>query len=361
MNLAPEHQKDFAAMPAALRELLEAELAAGNEIVESGHSFPAPPAGAYFKLARPVTTRPRKSGRGLDFYARNSSSYSGEFTDAKRFFFILEPPLPPPPEPDMNAIRAALEARPQAADAGLSAAKLHAKPRSRKKSGETGRSLVPPRPAPEVPARTRTTLALFRESMVMNYERWHDGIGYDLGLLKKATPEELMEIENLLVSRGVDDWRDVQALAALDSPRARVLLKQTLKTGKPELRVAVMDYAPHLVSDAERVAALIAALESTQIFGGLTQTLLQVQSYHPPQIVEALLRGVLARPGETAAHFAAMLMFIHGKAKTSFDWEQRPFFLKFNTDDRAERERLFCELCEKTGVSAETYLPASPK
>ncbi|MEI9863517.1 MAG: hypothetical protein WDN00_02975 [Limisphaerales bacterium] len=67
MKLAPEHQKDFNAMPGALRALLEAELAAGNEIVEVAHCFPAPPAGAYFKLAKPVTIRPRQSGDGINF------------------------------------------------------------------------------------------------------------------------------------------------------------------------------------------------------------------------------------------------------------------------------------------------------
>jgi hypothetical protein len=94
------------ALPPASRALLDAELAAGNEIVEIGHSFPAPPAGAYVKLARPVSTRPRRSGDGLEFYERNSSLSSGEFADAQRFFFILEPPHPPATQPDMDAIRA---------------------------------------------------------------------------------------------------------------------------------------------------------------------------------------------------------------------------------------------------------------
>jgi hypothetical protein len=105
MSLTTEQQKGLAHFPAVLRALIEAELTAGNSIVEVGHSFPAPPAGANFKLANKVSTRPRGSGGGLDFYERNSSIYSGEFTDAKRFYFILEPPNPPPPEPDMDAIR----------------------------------------------------------------------------------------------------------------------------------------------------------------------------------------------------------------------------------------------------------------
>ncbi|MEQ1693084.1 MAG: hypothetical protein ABMA00_17475, partial [Gemmatimonas sp.] len=112
MNLTTEQQTELSQYPQVLRDLLLAELAAGNVIVEIGHSFPAPPAGGYIKLANTVSTRPRASGDGIDFYDRNSSIYSGEFTDAKRFYFILEPPSPPPPEPDMNALRKSYEPRP---------------------------------------------------------------------------------------------------------------------------------------------------------------------------------------------------------------------------------------------------------
>lgn len=112
MNLTSEQQKELAQLPAVLRALVEAEVAAGNTIVEVGHSFPAPPAGAYFKLANKISTRPRVSDDSVSFYERNSSIYSGEFTDTKRFYFILEPPNPPPLEPDMDAIRKSYEPKP---------------------------------------------------------------------------------------------------------------------------------------------------------------------------------------------------------------------------------------------------------
>ncbi len=83
MNYPPEFQKDIDALPTALRKLLDAELAAGNSIASVDHSFPAAPVGAFFKLAQQVTTRDRASGDGLKFYARNSSLYSGEFTNAE--------------------------------------------------------------------------------------------------------------------------------------------------------------------------------------------------------------------------------------------------------------------------------------
>jgi hypothetical protein len=41
VDIPPEHRKDIESMPAELRRLVEEELAAGNEIAEVGHAFPA--------------------------------------------------------------------------------------------------------------------------------------------------------------------------------------------------------------------------------------------------------------------------------------------------------------------------------
>ena len=356
MKFPKQFEKELEAFPPILRRLLEAELNAGNEIKEIGHSFPAPPAGAYVKLSKPLSTRPRASSRGIDYYDRNSSLYSGEITDAKRFYFLLEPAHPPQPEPDQDAIRAALWAK----QAASLADKLKAKRKSTrsKAAPPPERESVPvAKPPPKLPA----VVERFMESMEMNYEKWHDGTGYDLDIIERATPEERVELENFLVNRPVSDWRDIEALAALDSPRARALLRRALTSGNRELAAAVTDYAPEVVSEKEQTAALVAALEGLEIYGGLTQALLQVEEFHPPKIIEALFRGVLERDGDTAVHFAAMLMFLHRQAKTSFDWDQRPLFLRFQTDVPAEREAAFRELCEKLGVDANAHLAARNK
>ena len=218
--------KEIAAFHAALRELIDAELKAGNKIVELSSTFPAPPpAGAYVKLENPVSTRPRRTALGVDFYDRNSSSYSGEFTDAKRFYFVLEPPHPPEPAPDMDAIRAMIEARQRAADAELFEAQrtgIQEKPRPFIRAVP---SPIPSQPERATPSKG-SSVDRFRESMVSTYERWHDGIGYDIAIFKTATPDELVEIENLLLSSSIEDWRDVEALAALDSLRVRVAESQ---------------------------------------------------------------------------------------------------------------------------------------
>lgn len=195
----------------------------------------------------------------------------------------------------------------------------------------------------------------FRESMTCTYERWHDGIGYDLEALRSATAAERAAIEELLLPHGIDDWRDVEALAACDTPRAAAALRQALHHANHQVRAAVLRHAPQLASESEQTATLVAALAGAEFYGGLTQALQQVETHHPPEVIAALLRGVLARDGATAVHFAAMLMYLHGQASSSFDWAQRPFYLQFHTDDAAQRRECFRELCARIGVAPEPY------
>jgi len=343
MGIPNEHEAEFALFPEVLQVLVTAELAAGNEVTEFGHGFPAAPCGAYIRLARPVTSHARKKTPVLDFYERNGSSHSGEFTDAQRHFFVLEPPHPDAGYyPDTNAIRAAIEAGQRAADAAI----------DRDQHPIQSEAPDPMRPLAAVAG---TVMDRFRKSMISDFDSWHDGTGYDLSLFDLATPEELVELETMLISRNVNDWRDVEALAALNSPRARLALKEAMKLPDLRLRLAIVDLAPDLIPEAERVALLVEVLEGPDTDGGLTRALLQVESFHPPQVIDALFRGVLTK-SEKAVHFAAMLMFLHGKAASSFDWDQRPFFLKFKTDCFEERPARFRELCEKVGVDAALYL-----
>ena len=163
-------------------------------------------------------------------------------------------------------------------------------------------------------------------------------------------------MESLLLERGTQDWRDVEALAALDTPKARAALRAALENPDHQIRAALARCAPELIGPQARIASLVAALEGADFYGGLTQTLDQVEAFHPPEVIDALFRGVLARDGEVAVHFAAMLMFLHGKAGDAFDWEQRPFYLTFHTTKRAEREAAFQQLCGKIGVDGSRYL-----
>ncbi len=112
MTTADPYSQQLAEFPAPLRALVEAEIQAGNSIAAIENGFPAAPCGASIKLANAVQDERRRSVGEVRFYARNNSSYAGEFTTEQRHFFVLEPPLPPEPAPDMDAIRKALEPKP---------------------------------------------------------------------------------------------------------------------------------------------------------------------------------------------------------------------------------------------------------
>lgn len=114
MTTSDHLRQQIADFPAPLRALVEAELEAGNTIVAIENGFPAAPCGASVKLAKAVGAERRRSVGEVVFYARNNASYAGEFTTEQRHFFVLEPPLPPEPYPDMDAIRKAMEPKPDA-------------------------------------------------------------------------------------------------------------------------------------------------------------------------------------------------------------------------------------------------------
>jgi hypothetical protein len=215
-------------------------------------------------------------------------------------------------------------------------------------------------PHPEEPAPIlsdpNTALGRFERSMVMNYEKWHDGIGYDLDALREATPMEKKMIETMLIHRGTKDWRDVEALAELDTLRAHKALHEAMEDPNPEIRLAVVRHAPKLVPESKRTASLVKALQTRALNSGLSQALDEAAEFHPKEVVDALLRGALKSDGEAAVNIAGLLMYIHGKADDPFDWDQRPFFLRFNTENREERKAAFLELCEKIGVEASDYL-----
>ena len=246
-------------------------------------------------------------------------------TDPDEYFFVLNPPLAGAPDPDMDQIRAQAD-RPRPAPSAPSA---------------------PPGPA--------TALERFEASMLIDYEKWHDGIGYDLDALAEAGDTEKAAIEQRLISRGGRDWRDIEALAAVGTGRAREALRQAFAGGGIEVRMAVLRHAPDVVTDEQRTAALVEAFRVGQFFGGLAQALDLAAEFHPEPVIEALFRGALERAGENAVHCAALLYFIYGKAKDPFDWDHRPFYLEFNTERESDRIGAFRRLCADVGVDPGRY------
>jgi HEAT repeat protein len=196
----------------------------------------------------------------------------------------------------------------------------------------------------------------FEKSMEIDYEKWHDGIGYDLDAIKSASQTERKVIEQILIHHNPRDWRDIEALAQIDTEDARETIKNAIKDPDPAVRVAVTRYAPNLVTNSERSHSIIEALQHAKIFGGLSQVLDDIEEYHPVEVKDALIKGLLRREGDVAVLFAAMLFYLYGKAKEPFDMKQRPFFLLFNTEDKEKRLKAFRELCKQLSINPEKYL-----
>jgi hypothetical protein len=194
--------------------------------------------------------------------------------------------------------------------------------------------------------------------MQIDYEKWHDGIGYDLSAIDRMTVDEKKAAIEVLLDRQPLTWRDLEAMNHFNTDETRRALNLALKDPGIDVRVAAARYASN-ADDRETV--LIDALRHADLYGGLTQALDQVEQFHPPGIIDALFVGALNRDGEIAVHFAAMLFFLFGKANSSFDWEHRPFFLRFHTSNMPERVAVFKELCRIAGVDPNRYLDTADK
>jgi hypothetical protein len=190
--------------------------------------------------------------------------------------------------------------------------------------------------------------------MGLNYEKWHDGIGYDLCALDEMTSADRDKVVDMLTNFNPSNaWRNFEALDHINTPEALTAINSALLHPSLEVRIFASRFVKG--ADDDRESILIDALENSEIYGGLSQALDQIGTFHPDGIIDALLRGLLKRDSE-AVNFAGMLFFIFGKANTPFDWNLRPFFLKFNTDNRVEREKAFIDLCNTIDVDSKKYL-----
>src|SRR4051812_37744672 len=92
----------------------------------------------------------------------------------------------------------------------------------------------------------------FISSMTITFDMGHDGIGYDLEALGQVPRDELASIEKILIEHRPRDWRDIEALAQLDSPNARSAVEAALTSRDPQIRQTAMNYAAEKADPAQR-------------------------------------------------------------------------------------------------------------
>ncbi len=194
--------------------------------------------------------------------------------------------------------------------------------------------------------RVRDAMDRFVRSLPPTFDAWHDGTGYDLEILEVGGEAERKSVESILLSRSVNDWRDIEALAAVGTPSTIKRLRAAYEQGPLIIKIAVLMHAAEIVPDSEREQILIEALALPYEDGTFTQAMILIETHHSEKIRQVLWRGVASDRGNKAALFAAMLIYLYGKGESAYDFQHRPMLVKFLTEDIDERREALRELCK---------------
>lgn len=175
----------------------------------------------------------------------------------------------------------------------------------------------------------------FEESTHLDYVRWHDGEPYDLAALAEMTDDERALVERDMIARlaGTGDWRDIEALAALQTPAAAAAIDKARRHRNPEVSRRALEVLAAASAGPIAEAGPDPAQLDADIARAVGQGAIDLALEHrTPAVAKALLD--LARLGNSVqrVNAAAMLLYVCGQAKEPFDWEQRPFFLRFNSE-----------------------------
>jgi hypothetical protein len=190
----------------------------------------------------------------------------------------------------------------------------------------------------------------FKSSMVMDFDKWHDGIGYDLAALRELEGEELAEVRKLLIGRKGEDWRDVEALEALGGGESVSALKENLRSRDLHIKLKAAQ-SLHAMGELDNIDNVIAdVLPKAGDGPDFTLALLLAQQHPTDRVKKALLHSARKSPEHVnRVHSAGLLFYLAGIGKEAFDWDHRPFFLRFNATG-TELEEAYRELCERIGV-----------
>jgi hypothetical protein len=192
----------------------------------------------------------------------------------------------------------------------------------------------------------------FLNSMNLDYSKWRDGVGYDLDALRKLSPDEQEKVENVVVERGVTDWRDIEALVEIGSETAMSTVKDALKSDKYEVRIAATDALSkkNIIGEKEVETVLVETMPLVSTLNGLTRTLRLAEEHPTSAVKRVLLWCALHGNVDIRVHAAALIYFLYGFAASSFDWNYRPFYLRFGDQELSNRELAYNELCNKIQV-----------
>jgi hypothetical protein len=188
----------------------------------------------------------------------------------------------------------------------------------------------------------------FMTSLALDYERWHDGEGYDLEALAGIDASERGDVVWELARREAT-WREIEALEQIDIPPAFMAIKRALRdSASIDTRLAAAEALTNMDKLEDPVDAVLAR-EIRKLDGiedGCSRALLMAEEHPTEAVKKALLAASLNRT-ESAMHCAGVLCYLAGVGKEPFDWNLRPLFLRLGREEpEADRKAAFKELCE---------------
>jgi hypothetical protein len=182
------------------------------------------------------------------------------------------------------------------------------------------------------PAYTR-----FKRSMMLDYDAWRDGTPYDLDALAEITREERELLTDELCEKGSLDWRDVEALRALATPKAlkRIGAAAEKQTDGGGIEAFFDDVAQGWSPEIE--TRFIEKLERVQSMTGALDRLYDIAEAHPtPAVVAQLLRNARIHSDPVVRYsMGAFLLELtcHADTRHTMDENIRPHLLDLNSAD----------------------------
>lgn len=190
-------------------------------------------------------------------------------------------------------------------------------------------SLSPRNPSP---AYTR-----FKKSTILDYDAWRDGEPYDVAALADVTDDERALLTDELCEKSSLDWRDVEALRALATPKALQRVGAAAETQTDGGGIEAFFDAVARGWSAEIEARFIEKLERVQSMTGALDRLYDIAEAHPsPAVVAQLLRNARIHSDPVVRYsMGAFLVELTGHADTRHTMEAdiRPHLLDLNSAD----------------------------
>jgi hypothetical protein len=174
-----------------------------------------------------------------------------------------------------------------------------------------------------------------------------DGEGYDLSALHGLSNPEAAFILDLLNERLEDagaNFRDVDAMAALEIPPARMAIQRLAAHPSAEIRLRAVRYLAERGDEAAATREIVRLLRAPVTDIGADALMTMAEAHPTAAVRAALLECALDGADHLRVHAAALALYLAGRAAESFDWNYRPLFLEFGEADRAVRVKAMASL-----------------